>query len=660
MRPEDSLRALKGIGEKTAGLYEKLGLFTVSDLLGYYPRTYEQYEEPVTVRQTANRDSAAVRIVISSAVTVKHVRNLSLVNTQVTDENGDTLRVTWYRCDYLAKTLKKGNRYILRGRLKRTGASRFLEQPQVYTEEKYASLQATLQPVYALTAGLTSQAISRAVSQVLEAGVTLPENIPEDVRAKYDLTERNTALRLMHFPSGREAFLAARRRIVFEEFYRFLLGVRSLKEQRLAEKNHFAIRECRALCELEKALPYPLTGAQKRTIREISDDLTGHYMMNRLVQGDVGSGKTVIAFFAMLQTAYSGYQSALMAPTEVLARQHYQALSSMLEEYHLPFRAVLLTGSVKAAQRREAYKEIREGKALLVVGTHALIQEAVTFKCLALAVTDEQHRFGVKQRDALRGDILSPHVLVMSATPIPRTLALILYGDLDISVVDEMPAKRLPVKTCVVGTDYRQKAWNFIRNQVREGHQAYVICPLVEESELSEGMDVTNVCKNLQGYYGEEIKTGLLHGRMSSEKKTQVMEEFAAGQIQVLVSTTVVEVGIDVPNATVILIEDAQRFGLAQLHQLRGRVGRGAAQSYCILINTSGSGDASARLDVLNRSNDGFVIADEDLKQRGPGDFFGVRQSGDIPFLVADIYTDAAILKAAKEAVDSAADPISF
>ena len=657
IRPEDSLQAIKGIGEKTARLYQRLGLFTVSDLLEYYPRSYEQYEEPVTIREAMTRDFAALRVVISSPVTVKHIRNLSIVNTQVTDLQGETMRVTWYRMDFLAKTLKKGSRYILRGRLKSKGKTRYLEQPAVYTEDKYGLLMSSLQPVYPLTAGISSQALSRAVLSALDGGARLPDTIPEKILSAYGLMEKNSAVRLMHFPDDRSAFFAARKRIAFEEFYTFLLGVKQLKEKRLQEKNHFAIRPCPELDRLEKELPYPLTGAQKRAVREISSDLTGQYMMNRLLQGDVGSGKTIVAFFAMLQTAFSGYQSAIMAPTEVLARQHYLALDSLLKAHQLPFRAVLLTGSTAAAERRSALAQVKDGTALLIVGTHALIQEKVVFSSLALAITDEEHRFGVRQRDALRGDILSPHILVMSATPIPRTLALILYGDLDISVMDEMPAKRLPVKTCVVDTGYRQKAWNFIRARVREGHQAYVICPLVEESENSAGMDVDTVCANLREYYGDEISIGALHGRMPSEKKNQVMQDFADGKISLLVSTTVVEVGVDVPNAVVILIEDAQRFGLAQLHQLRGRVGRGDAQSYCILINTSGSEEASARLDVLNRSTDGFVIADEDLKARGPGDFFGIRQSGEIPFLVADIYADADLLKAAREAVDLEGQP---
>ena len=652
MRPEDSIQKLKGIGDKTAALYEKLGLFTVKDLLEYYPRTYEQYEKPVTIRETASRDFAAVRVVISSSVTVKRVKSLSIVNTKVQDEAGDELRITWYRMDFLAKTLKKGSRYILRGRLKKSGSSRFMEQPQVYTEEKYDSLRQSLQPVYALTQGITSQALSKAVRQAIDSGVRLAEELPEEVIRRQGLMEKNEAVKLMHFPEDREAFVHARKTIVFEEFYTFLTAVKRMKEERLREKNHFAIREFPEIRQMEKQLPFPLTGAQRRTIDEISADLTGDTMMNRMVQGDVGSGKTIVAFFAMLQAAFSGYQSAIMAPTEVLARQHYQALNALLERFNLSFPTVLLTGSLKASEKKAAREAVRDGSALLIVGTHALIQESVGFCSLALAITDEQHRFGVKQRDALAQDGLSPHVLVMSATPIPRSLALILYGDLDISVMDELPARRLPVKTAVVDNSYRQKAWNFIRTQVREGHQAYVICPLVEESELSEGADVAGMSDNLREYYGDEIRVGSLNGRLHPAEKTKIMDAFARRELDVLVSTTVVEVGVDVPNATVILIEDAQRFGLAQLHQLRGRVGRGQAQSYCILVNTSGTEEANARLEVLKKSNNGFVIADEDLRQRGPGDFFGIRQSGDIPFLVADIYSDAEILRAASAEVD--------
>jgi ATP-dependent DNA helicase RecG len=393
-----------------------------------------------------------------------------------------------------------------------------------------------------------------------------------------------------------------------------------------------------------------------RTIGEIISDMKSPYVCQRLVQGDVGSGKTIIAFLAMALCAKSGCQSAIMAPTEVLARQHYESFVSMCDSFGIDCPVILLTGSLTAAQKKKTYQQILDSPNAMIIGTHALIQEKALYANLALVITDEQHRFGVRQREIFSEKGTAPHILVMSATPIPRTLAIILYGDMDISVIDEVPAKRLPNKNCVVGTAYRPKAYEFIRDQVKMGHQAYVICPLVEESEQMEGENATGYAQMLRDYYGGSISVGLLHGKMKNEKKNEIMEAFAKNEIQVLVSTTVVEVGVNVPNATVMMIENADRFGLAQLHQLRGRVGRGDAQSYCIMINTVNTKTAKKRLETLNRSNDGFYIASEDLKLRGPGDFFGIRQSGELIFKLADIYQDADVLKAASEAVKEILD----
>ncbi|MBQ8638062.1 MAG: ATP-dependent DNA helicase RecG [Lachnospiraceae bacterium] len=650
MQAEDSILKIKGIGEKTALLYQKLGIHTVGELLRYYPRSYERFEEPVTIRETASMDFAAIRVVIVSVPSVHSVKRLQIVSTAVADEEGSKIRVTWYQMPFLRSTLKPGARYVFRGKIKGTGKSRVLEQPQIFTHGAYEKKQISLQPVYGLTAGLTSQAISKAVGLVFESGIQLEETLPDEVLRDYRLMELGQAVRLMHFPENEQEFRQARRRIAFEEFYRFLIAVSQMKAKLEQEKNHFAITERLEVRNLIERLPYRLTGAQMRTYREISDDLTGHHMMYRMVQGDVGSGKTIVAFLAMYQAALCHYQSALMAPTEVLASQHYKNFVKMAEEYQLPLRIVLLTGSMTAAQKKEAYRQIREHEADLIIGTHALIQEKVQYNDLALVITDEQHRFGVRQRDKLSEKGHTPHVLVMSATPIPRSLAIILYGDLDISVMDELPAARLPIKNCVVDINYRPNAWKFIRGQVEAGRQAYVICPMVEESEQVSGEDVVSYCRKLREAFSGEICVEFLHGKMPDRTKEELMGRFASNEIQVLVSTTVIEVGIDVPNATVIVIENAEKFGLAQLHQLRGRVGRGQWQSYCIMIDTSGKEEARKRLDILNHSNDGFHIASEDLKLRGPGDFFGVRQSGDMTFSVADVYADAAVLKEAAEA----------
>lgn len=448
-----------------------------------------------------------------------------------------------------------------------------------------------------------------------------------------------------------QELLTARKRLVFDEFLLFVLAIQLLKEKTEEAPNTFPMKPVWTTEEIIEGLPYDLTGAQKNVWHEIERDLSGHKLMSRLVQGDVGSGKTVIAFLAMVLSAENGFQSALMVPTEVLANQHYEGFLRLMEEQNIAScHPVLLTGSTTARQKREIYQKIADGEVNVIIGTHALIQEKVEYKNLGLVITDEQHRFGVRQREALTTRGNPPHVLVMSATPIPRTLAIILYGDLDISIIDELPAKRLPIKNCVVGTSYRPKAYSFIEKQVQMGRQAYVICPMVEESEGLEAENVTDYARKLQEVLPGEIKVEILHGKMKPKEKNRIMEAFASGEIQVLVSTTVVEVGVNVPNATVMMVENAERFGLAQLHQLRGRVGRGEHQSYCIFIQGNNEENTSKRLKILNESNDGFYIAGEDLKLRGPGDLFGIRQSGLMEFKIGDIYNDAGILKNANEA----------
>ena len=476
--------------------------------------------------------------------------------------------------------------------------------------------------------------------------------LPASLRKKHELAEYNFAIEHIHFPQDETDLLFARKRLVYDEFFMFLLGVRRLKEKRQDLQSSYRMKEEAVSRKLEQELPYSLTGAQKRALEEVYADLESGSVMNRLIQGDVGSGKTIIAVLALLRTAENGYQGALMVPTEVLARQHYESVTELFEKHGIKKTVVLVTGSMTAKEKRIAYEKIASHEADIVIGTHALIQEKVVYDNLALVITDEQHRFGVSQRETLGNKGTQPHVLVMSATPIPRTLAIIIYGDLDISVIDELPANRLPIKNCVVDTGYRKNAYNFIKKEVLNGRQAYVICPMVEESEMIEAenvLDYTKVLReNLPG-----IRVEYLHGKMKPKEKNAIMEAFASGDIQVLVSTTVVEVGVNVPNATVMMIENAERFGLAQLHQLRGRVGRGKEQSYCIMVNASGDKGKNARLEVLNKSNDGFFIASEDLRLRGPGDIFGLRQSGDLEFKIADIYTDAVTLKQVSEDVDA-------
>ena len=648
----DSVMTVKGVGPKTAALMGKLGITTVGELLEYYPVSYDSYEVPVTVRQADFLDFAAVQGTIITSPSIRQMNRKQIVVSQIRDLNGDTLRVIWFHMPFLRGTMKPGMQFVLRGRLHGYGSARTMEHPQIFTLGAYDALIGSHQPIYALTAGLTSKTIGKAVSQVWESGIEIEESLSQDQRERWKLMNKKQAIQQIHFPQENAMLQEARKRLVFEEFYQFILGVRQMRQQLQMQKNIYAIIEQPQVWELVEKLPYRLTNAQRNAFSDICSDMIGEHRMNRLVQGDVGSGKTIVAFLALYQVALCHYQAAMMAPTEVLATQHYEALNKMIEQYKLPIQAVLLTGSMTAAQKRAVYKQIESHEVDIIIGTHALFQEKVNYDELALVVTDEQHRFGVEQRKMLSEKGLAPHILVMSATPIPRTLAIIIYGDLDISVIDELPSNRLPIKNCAVDISYRPKAYEFLKKQVELGHQAYVICPMIEETEQMDAENVIEYTKKLRKELPANIVISYLHGKMKNQEKERIMKAFGENQIQILVSTTVIEVGIDVPNATVILIENAQQFGLAQLHQLRGRVGRGQAQSYCILMNTSGSKESRKRLDILNHSNDGFFIASEDLKLRGPGDFFGVRQSGMLQFKLADIYQDAEILKQASEAVE--------
>ena len=651
MDMQESIRNLKGVGEKTAAILQKLNILTIGDLLRYYPRDYRRYESPVTIDDPSADDkgAAAYLVRIQGQASLSRRGRKTVVTLNLRSLSGN-VRVIWYNSPYIRQQLTLGENLVFYGKISLKGKTRTLEHPEVYTPSQYEEKRRYMQPVYALTEGITANQITKLVRLALDNTGLMPETLPEWIRRRYKLPEINYALHQIHFPEDEVSLAAARNRLVFEEFFSFILAMRLLKNENLLIPNACPVTSPDRFKVFEASLPYRMTNAQERVCHEIIADLTGHRAMNRLVQGDVGSGKTLIAAGAMYLMAVHGYQSCMMAPTEVLARQHYETLTGLFEP--LGIRLTLLTGSMTQSQKKKVYEQIRSFETDIIIGTQALFQEKAIYARLGLIVTDEQHRFGVAQRQRLadKSGSASPHVLVMSATPIPRTLALIVYGDMDVSVVDEKPVGRLPIKNCVVGTSYRKTAYRFMQEQVAGGHQVYIICPMVEESEQIEAENVTDYVQMLRENMPPQIRIEGLHGKMKAKDKQDIMERFGEGQIDILVSTTVVEVGVDVPNATVMMIENAERFGLAQLHQLRGRIGRGKAQSYCIFMYGTDQEKVKQRLDIMQKTNDGFVIAEEDMKMRGPGELFGIRQSGVLEFKLGDIYADSKVLKEAAQA----------
>lgn len=651
MNEDSKISTLKGVGDKTQALFEKAGAGTISELLRYYPRGYDVYDVPVPLGDVEEGRTVTVTGVICGRAQFDGNRSRPVTRLFIRDITG-TLKIIWFRMPFLKNTLQ-GGMITLRGRVVRRRDGLVMEHPEIfYPSSKYEEKQGTLQPVYPLITGLSNNAVKKAAMQAMEYLNLKQDLLPEDIRRKYGLADFPSAVKGVHFPQNKDEFYFARERLVFEEFLIFILSVRIVKSREDKAINSFTFSEPERIDGFLNALPYELTKAQKKVWAEIKRDMSGTHVMSRLVQGDVGSGKTIVALLGLMLAGLNGYQGAMMAPTEVLAKQHYETISSMFRKYGIPLKPVLLTGSMTTREKRTAYEAISSKEADIIVGTHALIQDKVEYHNLALVVTDEQHRFGVKQREALAGKGNMPHILVMSATPIPRSLAMILYGDLDISVIDELPKNRLPIKNCVVDTGYRSIAYRFMKKQVEEGRQCYVICPMVEESESLELENVTDYTRFLKEAVGDNIEIACLHGKMKQGEKDKIMDAFGRNEIQILVSTTVIEVGIDVPNSTVMLIENAERFGLAQLHQLRGRVGRGRHQSYCIFMSASKSKETRQRLEILNKSNDGFFIASEDLRLRGPGDLFGIRQSGIMDFRLGDVFQDAKILQNANEAAE--------
>lgn len=642
------LTELKGIGPKTEKLFKKLGIRTVEDLVYYFPHTYLSFPKTQVVGSLVDGEQQAVMGMLEKDATVVHLHGLLMTTAYVRDLSGK-LRLCWFNAAFLKSTLRAGTVLVFLGKVTSFKGQKTMQQPRIFRPEEYEAKPGTLEPVYGQMKGLSNTAILKAVRQAMDVSVFRPDFVPESIRYNRTLMDMRTAVRAMHFPESVTQFEAARKRLAFNELFLFSLALAEKKAHHAAERSRFVIEAHPEVAALVEKLPFQLTEGQKAAVQDITADLRSGFVMNRLVQGDVGSGKTIVAFLAMLETALSGYQAALMAPTEILAEQHFAKMKAMIEEHALALRPVLVTGSMTAKERKTLYTRIATHDADLIIGTHALFQEKVVYDQLALVITDEQHRFGVNQRQELSEKGQRPHTLVMSATPIPRTLAMLVYADMQVSLIREKPADRLPIRNAVVDENYRKNAYKFIYEEIRKGRQAYIICPMVEPNDMLDLENVSDYVQKIRKIFPKEVKIGKLHGKMKPAEKEDIMARFLAHEIDLLVSTTVVEVGVDVPNATVMMVENAERFGLAQLHQLRGRVGRSEHQSFCIFVDTQNSEKSKQRLQILAHSNDGFDIAEQDLRLRGPGDIFGVRQSGALDFAIADIYEDGALLREASE-----------
>ena len=643
-----NIRYIKGVGEKKAKLLNKLGLFTIGDLISYFPRAYQDRTEIKKISELELEAAVCIEATLTGTPRLNHIRRqLNILKFQVSDGTG-ILDVTYFNQPWMKDRLKAGETYVIYGKVSGNLLRREMVNPAIEPLDSLPRLTRRIKPVYRLTAGVGQQFISDAIERCLKLiDNNLPEPLPESIRQKNNLAHARFAYENIHNPSSKFALLAARKRFIFEELFTLTLGLRLMGSSDISIGKKIPAPP---LDDFTQHLPFSLTSAQKRTIQEVFDDMNSGRSMSRLVQGDVGSGKTIVAAAASWAVATIGHQTAFMAPTEILATQHYESLEPLFAKYG--FRTGLLTGQMTAKQKREIRELIKSGYYQLVIGTHALITDNVEFQSLGLVITDEQHRFGVRQRAALtaKGDI--PHTLVMSATPIPRTLALILYGDLDISVIDELPPGRKHIDTYAVDESKRERVYKFIRRLVSEGRQVFIVCPLVDDPEgLDDGRKAVEAyAKQLSDEVFSDLRVGFIHGRLKQKDKDEVMRNFADSELDILVSTTVIEVGINVPNASLMVVENAERFGLSQLHQLRGRVGRGSHKSYCILMSDSKSEANLARLKIMTKTSDGFVISAEDLKLRGPGDFFGDRQHGLPKLKIADLADDAEILKEASDA----------
>ena len=627
---DSNIQFIKGVGEKRAKLFNSLGIFDVDSLIHFYPRKYEDWSN-TDVKSVNDGDTVCIKATMITPVSEAMIRKgLTLFKARFTDGES-VIAVTIFNNKYLAKSLRVYNDYYLYGKIEKTFTTASMSSPKIEKADEALSIQ----PVYPAKDKLTSRSISKIMKTALDELPQIDETLSDEIRKKYNLVSLDSAIRNIHFPNSKEDYIPARKRLIFEELLTLQLGLLKLKSNK---KSETALRISKAYSnEFETLLPFTLTGAQKRTIDECVKDMQGKYPCNRLIQGDVGSGKTAVAASLIYTVIKNGFQATMMAPTEILATQHFESLSKIFEPTNIKIK--LLTGSTTAKEKREIKKALLNGEIDLLIGTHALIQNDVEFKNLALVITDEQHRFGVKQRAQLAEKGNGVHTIVMSATPIPRTLGLILYGDLDISILDELPPGRQEIRTDVVDSRYNKRLYKFIKDAIERGEQCYIVCPAVEENE-NELKSAEQFAEELANGEFKGYNLGILHGKMKAKDKESIMKSFADGKVSILVSTTVIEVGVDVPNATIMVIENAERFGLSTLHQLRGRVGRGSKKSFCVLVSDTKSETARQRLMTMKMYSDGFKIADTDLKQRGPGDFFGSRQHGLPELKIADMVED--------------------
>ena len=650
--PDDSIQIIKGIGPKKAKLFQKLGLNTIEDLLNYFPRGYKDKSVITKIRDLRPEESYTVKVCIGGKAREDRIRNKLIITKLMVYDDTGKLNVVWFNNRFIKNALKEGDEILMYGKVKRIGKDLVMETPEFEKAISGESINLMrISPYYSLTEGLTQKDIRKSVYTALKhTDEKLTDVFPEELRRKYGLAEINFSISNIHFPDTMDKLELARRRLIFEEFFMLQSGLIHLKKINSAGKKGICFDKTDEIQEFIKKLPFKLTSAQIRVFEEVNKDMESSGIMNRLVQGDVGSGKTAIAALALFKCVKSGYQGIMMAPTEILAEQHMMTLTQLFKDTGTAIE--LLKGSMTAKEKQNVLEGVKSGQTDVVVGTHAIIQDSVGFNKVGLVITDEQHRFGVRQRALLSSKGDNPDMLVMTATPIPRTLSLMVYGDLDVSIIDEMPPGRKKVETYFINSSKKERLMNFVRKGIDEGRQAYFVCPLVEESDKLELNSAVEYSEDIKNKYFRNYSVGLLHGKMKADQKNEVMYRFREKEIQILVSTTVIEVGVNIPNATYMVIEDADRYGMAQLHQLRGRVGRGEHQSYCILISDTENEAAIERLKYMTKTENGFEVAEKDMEFRGSGEVLGQRQHGLPGFKLADIFRDVKLLKLSKDAVE--------